>query len=125
MDNKFSEYILDQMGDALIYADITGKIQRWNAAASRLFGFSKEEVIGESMDIIIPEKARKAHWHGFNLAIQSGELKLSGKPTLTRALHKNAEKRIYVEMSFALIKNDGGEVIGSVAIAREVERNNK
>lgn len=125
MDNKFSEYILDQMGDALIYADITGKIQRWNAAASRLFGFSKEEVIGESMDIIIPEKARKAHWHGFNLAIQSGELKLPGKPTLTRALHKNAEKRIYVEMSFALIKNDGGEVIGSVAIAREVERNNK
>lgn len=125
MDNKFSEYILDQMGDALIYADITGKIQRWNAAASRLFGFSKEEVIGESMDIIIPEKARKAHWHGFNLAIQSGGLKLSGKPTLTRALHKNAEKRIYVEMSFALIKNDGGEVIGSVAIAREVERNNK
>lgn len=125
MDNKFSEYILDQMGDALIYADITGKIQRWNAAASRLFGFSKEEVIGESMDIIIPEKARKAHWHGFNLATQSGELKLSGKPTLTRALHKNAEKRIYVEMSFALIKNDGGEVIGSVAIAREVERNNK
>lgn len=125
MDNKFSEYILDQMGDALIYADITGKIQRWNAAASRLFGFSKEEVIGESMDIIIPEKARKAHWHGFNLAIQSGELKLSGKPTLTRALHKNSEKRIYVEMSFALIKNDGGEVIGSVAIAREVERNNK
>lgn len=124
-EDKLAEYIIEQTNEVLIYVDIAGTIQRWNTAASKLFGFAKEEAIGKSIDIIIPEKARKAHWHGFNLAIQNGELKLSGRPTLTRCLHKNTEKRIYVEMSFALVKNEDQEIIGSVAIAREVDRNHK
>lgn len=121
-DHNLAEYIIEQASDAFIYADIHGNIQRWNSVASLLFGFSKTEMLGKSMNLIIPEKARKAHWDGFNRAIQSGKLKLSGKPTLTRVLHKDPDKRLYVEMSFALIKNEIGKVLGSVAIAREVER---
>ena len=43
-------------------------------------------------------------------------MKLQGRPTLTRALHKSGRK-LYVEMTFATVK---GEVIGSVAMARDV-----
>jgi PAS domain S-box-containing protein len=49
-----------------------------------------------------------------------GATKLHGRPTLTRALHKSG-RRLYVEMTFAIVKGDtGSEVIGSVAMARDV-----
>lgn len=120
MSNKLAEYIIEQAGDALIYADIDGNIQYWNSASCELFGFSKAEALGNSLDIIIPERIRDAHWQGFHKSVQSGSLKLSGKPTLTRALHKDASKRLYVEMSFALVKNEDGQILGSLAIARDV-----
>lgn len=119
-NNELGELILEQTSDAVIYADNQGNIQRWNDAASQLFGFSKVEALGQSLDLIIPERARKAHWHGFNLAVENGNLRLSGKPTLTRAIHKNAEKRLYVQMSFSLVKDNDGHVQGSVAIARDM-----
>lgn len=114
-----ADWILDQTSDALIYAGTDGTIQRWNAASAQLFGFSIEEAMGQSLDIIIPEHLREAHWRGFDAALASGQLKLSGKPTLTRALHKSGHK-IYVEMTFALVKNEAGEVQGSVSMARDV-----
>ncbi len=120
-NNELAEFIIEQTSDAVIYADNHGNIQRWNDATSRLFGFSKAEVLGQSLDIIIPERACKAHWQGFNVAIQNGNLKLSGKPTLTRAVHKkNVDTKLYVEMSFSLVKDNDGHVQGSVAIARDM-----
>ncbi|MHA3083664.1 PAS domain-containing protein [Acinetobacter sp. ANC 5383] len=119
-NNELAELIIEQTNDAVIYADNHGNIQRWNDAASRLFGFSKAEILGQSLDAIIPERSRNAHWQGFNMAIQNGNLKLSGKPTLTRAVHKDVDKKLYVEMSFSLVKDNDGHVQGSVAIARDV-----
>ena len=118
IDYELNELIIEQTNDAIIYVDNFGNIQRWNEAASHLFGFSKEEALGENLNIIIPERARKAHWHGFDTAIKNGKLKLSGKPTLTRVLHKDVNKKLYVEMSFSLIKNMNGHILGSVAVAR-------
>jgi len=40
---ELAEFIIEQTSDALIYADNHGNIQRWNDAASQLFGFSKDE----------------------------------------------------------------------------------
>jgi hypothetical protein len=52
--------------------------------------------------------------------LRSGAMKLQGRPTLTRALHKSGRK-VYVEMTFAIVKDNGaGEVLGTVAIARDV-----
>ncbi|MDN5842805.1 MAG: PAS domain S-box protein [Alcaligenaceae bacterium] len=114
-----AEWIVDQVADALICADRTGNIQTWNPAAARLFGFSQAEALGASLDIIIPEHLRAAHWAGFNAAIDSGELTLQGRPTLTRGVHKGGGK-IYVEMTFALVKDQQGVAVGSVAMARDV-----
>ena len=111
--------ILEDAADALIFSDRFGVIARWNHASSVLFGFSAEEAIGGSLDIIIPEHLRAAHWQGFQAAIASGAMKLAGQPTLTRALHKSGRK-LYIEMTFALVKDSGGEVLGAVAMARDV-----
>lgn len=117
-EGQLAEWIIAQTTDALIYSDREGKIVRWNAAAETLFGFTAAEALGSSLDLIIPERLRAAHWTGFDRAMASGATRLSGKPTLTRALRKDGA-RLYVEMTFAVVKDDAGAVIGSVAIARE------
>ena len=112
--------ILDQVADAVIYANRSGEIMRWNRASAALFGYSAEEVLGQSLDLIIPEHLRASHWRGFEAAITKGEMKLQGRPTLTRALHKSGRK-LYVEMTFAIVKGEAeGEVLGTVAMARDV-----
>ena len=117
---ELAERILDQVADAVIFADHSGAITRWNRASTTLFGFSAEEALGQSIELIIPEHLRAPHWRGFDAAIAKGATKLLGRPTLTRALHKSG-RRLYVEMSFALVKADGEDkVLGAVAVARDV-----
>ena len=116
--SQLAERILDNAADAMIYADRAGRIQRWNPAATELFGYSSDEALGQSLDLIIPEHLRAAHWRGFNAAMINGVMKLQGRPTLTRASHKSGRK-LYVEMTFAIVE-DNGEVLGSVAVARDV-----
>ena len=117
---KLAERILDQLADAVISTDRSGAIIRWNHASTALFGYSAEEVLGQSVELIIPEHLRAAHWSGFDTAMEKGATKLEGRPTLTRALHKSG-RRLYVEMSFAVVKGDAeSEVLGAVAMARDV-----
>ncbi|MBR0777314.1 PAS domain S-box protein [Bradyrhizobium diazoefficiens] len=111
--------ILEGVADALIYSDRSGTILRWNGASTALFGFSADEALGQNLDLIIPEHLRAAHWKGFEAAITSGAMKLAGRPTLTRALHKSGRK-LYIEMTFALVRDTSGAVQGSVAMARDV-----
>lgn len=117
-NQAFSSAILDQAADAVIFADVDGVIRVWNVAAARVFGFSAEEAIGRSLDLIIPEHLRQAHWTGFRRAMQSGATRLGGRPAMTRALHESG-RRLYVEMSFAVVRAPSGTVVGSVAVARD------
>ena len=118
--SSLAESILEQIADAVIYTDDTGTIMRWNHAASALFGYSAAEVLGQKLDLIIPEHLRAAHWRGFEAAVTSGALKLSGRPTVTRAVHRTG-RRLYVEMTFALVTaHAGGTARGAVAVARDV-----
>ena len=122
MDDRFelADLILEQVADAVICTDPSGAISRWSRASAALFGYSAEEAIGQSVELIIPERLRAAHWSGFDAAIKNGATKLEGRPTLTRALHKSG-RRLYVEMTFAIVKDNAGtEVLGSVAMARDV-----
>src|SRR5579859_3828927 len=115
-----AELILEQIADAVIYADDTGTITRWNHAAAALFGYSAAEALGQGLDLIIPEHLRAAHWRGFEAAMTNGVMKLQGRPTLTRAMHQTGRK-LYVEMTFALVKERAeGSALGAVAVARDV-----
>jgi PAS domain S-box-containing protein len=115
--SSLGERIVDQIADAVIYADRSGTIRRWNQAAAALFGYSAAEAVGQNLDLIIPEHLRPQHWRGFEGAVNTGVMKLEGRPTLTRAAQKGGGK-LYVEMSFALVKDVDGSPLGSVAVAR-------
>lgn len=110
--------ILAALQEAVIYADLQGTILVWNHGAELVFGFSAAEAVGQSVDLIVPEKMRKAHWDGFNKAIEHGDILSARGARMTRALQKNGEP-LYVEMSFAMVHDKGGALTGSVAVARD------
>jgi PAS domain S-box-containing protein len=109
LEDTFSpaEAILDQIADAVIFADTTGTIRRWNRAAAALFGYSTAQALGKKLDLIMPEHLRAAHWRGFEGAMTNGVMKLQGRPTLTRATHQTGRK-LYVEMTLALVRGEAG-----------------
>lgn len=111
--------LVTQAPDAMIYADREGTIRVWNQRAETLFGHAAADAIGQNLDIIIPERLRAAHWQGFDAAVASGQTRHGGEALTTRSLHKNGDK-LYVSMSFSLIRNAAGEVIGSLAVGRDV-----
>lgn len=110
--------ILKQCADAIIYADREGHIQLWNTAAERLFGYQADDVLGQSLDIMIPERLRVTHWLGYRTAMELGRTKHSGQPMLTKAVHQSGAT-VYVEMSFAVVTDPELGTFGSVAMARE------
>lgn len=114
----FNSSLVEQAPDAMIYADHAGAIRVWNPAAERLFGYSAAEALGRSLDLIIPERFRAAHWNGYAAAMQRGTTRYSGQLLTTRSMHKDG-RAIYVEMAFSMIKNDEGVVLGALAIARD------
>jgi PAS domain S-box-containing protein len=112
------EAIAGQSSDAVIFADRDGAIRIWTRGAETIFGYSAAEVLGKSLDVIIPDRLRSAHWEGFRRAIDTGETKLGGRVIITRSVHKTGRK-LYVELSFGLVRDRGGAVIGAFAIGRD------
>ena len=112
------EYVVAQLPDALIFADPDGVIRLWNARAQALFGYSAAEALGQSLDLIIPERFRAAHWRGYREAIAAGRTRLSGDAMLTRGTHKDGSK-VYVELAFGIVKDSSGAVLGAVATGRK------
>jgi PAS domain S-box-containing protein len=110
--------IVDQGPDAIIFADRQGMIQVWNNAAADLFGYPADEVIGRSLDIVIPEHLRHAHWEGFGRAVASGFTKHGRRALKTRAAHREGQ-RLYVSLAFSIVSDRHGKVIGAMATARE------
>ncbi len=119
MDNEGMRALLDQAPDAVIFAGKDGMVAYWNAAAERVFGFRAAEAMGKSLDLIIPEQYREPHWTGFDRALEAGDTKYRGQALPTRATRADGET-IYVELSFAIVKDGAGAVTGAMAMARDI-----
>jgi PAS domain S-box-containing protein len=113
--------LVEQVADAMIFADRDGLIRVWNAAAEAVFGYSAQEVTGRSLDVVIPERLRSAHWSAYDAAIATGRMKHGRESMTTRSAHKDGSV-LYVDLSFALVKDGSGEVLGSVAMARDITK---
>jgi len=111
--------VVEQSPDAIIYADKDGKVRIWNDTAAALFGYPSEEAIGQSLDLIIPEHLRQAHWLGYDRALASGHTRHGRRAVKTRATHRSGHK-LYVSVAFAVVRDQEGQVIGAMATAREL-----
>ena len=110
--------MFDQVPVSLIVSDREGRIIAWNRASEALFGFAVADVVGKSLDVIIPEHLRDAHWKGYDRSLASGETKYAGQVMTTRAMHKDGRK-LYVDFSFAMLKAERGQVVGAMAAGRD------
>lgn len=110
--------IIEQAQDAVIFIDPEGLIRLWNRGAEVIFGYSAAEVIGHDLDAIIPERFRQAHAEGFGKALRAGTTHYNGRVMTTRARHKFVN-HLYVDLSFGMLKDETGAVLGAFAIARD------
>ena len=81
-------------------------------------GFSAGEALGQSVDLIIPEHLRSAHWHAFEQAMARGATRHGAEVRTTRATHQDG-RRLYVDMTFSVVRDAAGHALGSAAMARD------
>lgn len=113
--------IVDETPDAVIFADREGIIRLWNRGAEEMFGFSRQEALGQSLDIIVPEKLRKTHWDGYFEVIKTGYTRY-GKELLAVPGLKKDGSRVSLEFSIAMLKDEAGQIEGFSAVLRDVTK---
>ena len=111
--------IVQEIPEAVVFADRTGVIRLWNSGAETMFGYSAGEAVGQSLDMVIPERLRPRHWDGYHKVIASGVTRYARELLATPAIRKDG-RRISIEFSITLLKEDTGKVLGAAAIIRDV-----
>ena len=113
--------LVEVLGDALVVADAGGVIRLWNAAAERLFGFTKADALGNSLDLIIPERLRARHWAGYKKAMASGDTHYNRALLRVPAVHKNG-RPLSIAFTVAILFGAEQRVTGIVAVIRDDTR---
>jgi PAS domain S-box-containing protein len=111
--------IVEDMADAVIVSDRAGAIVFWNRAAEAVFGHSAAEAEGQSLDLIIPERFRARHWAGYHAVMSTGVTRYGRDVLAVPAMRKDG-RRISIEFSIVLLRDDDGAPAGAAAIIRDV-----
>ncbi len=120
--DQIARALLQTRSDAIVAADRDGIIRFWNPGAERIFGHDAGDAIGCSLDLIIPERLRGRHWHGYRETMASGRSRYGEGDVLSvPALHKNGTT-ISVEFTIVPLKNQSGAMVGMAAIMRDATK---
>ncbi|NKB86710.1 MAG: PAS domain S-box protein [Acidobacteria bacterium] len=111
--------------DAIVSADARGKILSWNRAAERLFGYVEEEMLGESLTKIIPDRYREQHNAGVERVGSGGRSRIIGSIVEIEGLHKDGHE-VPVELSLTAWKLEGERyftgILRDIAERKEAEQ---
>lgn len=77
-------------GDAILSADSQGNIIYFNRVAEQIFSYSSEEIIGQSLTVLMPERFRDAHRQGLGRFLRTGEARVIGKTVELAGRRKDA-----------------------------------
>jgi PAS domain S-box-containing protein len=111
--------IVENSPMAIMYADREGKIRLWNSGAETVFGYTAKEALGQSLDLIVPERQRQRHWEGWEKVMASGVTKYGRDPLAVPAMRKDGS-RISIEFNVVLVRDDRGELAGVAAMVQDV-----
>lgn len=112
------EQIVQVMGDGVIACDAAGTIRYWNAAATRIFGFTEADALGQSLDLIIPARQQQRHWDGFYKTLATGITRYGASVLRVPALHKEG-RPLSIAFTVALLQKPDGAVTGIAAVVRD------
>ena len=110
--------LIAAVGDAVMVCDAQGAIVLWNPACERLFGHSEAEVLGKTMDMIIPERLRKRHWEGYEKTMATGITKYGHDVLRVPAVNKQGDT-LSIAFTVAMLHADDGKVSAIVSIIRD------
>ena len=114
-----SDLIIRECHDAVIFSDPEGNIRLWNRGAEAMFGYPAEEVLGRSLDLIIPDNLRARHWEGYRRVMATGETKYGRELLSAPGLCRDGSRKS-LEFSMAILRDAEGTVIGIAAVIRDV-----
>jgi PAS domain S-box-containing protein len=106
------------IGDAIVISDAAGDITFWNPAATRMFGYTEDEAMGRTLDLIIPERLRGRHWEGYHKTMASGETRYGNDVLRVPAVDK-AGRSLSIAFTVALLHSPEGALTGIVAVIRD------
>jgi PAS domain S-box-containing protein len=119
IDAWLAHAVVTESAEAIVVTDPDGIIRLWNNGAARVFGYSAAEAVGQSLDLIIPEKLRDRHWKGYRETMATGITRYGDKLLSVPATHQDG-RRLSIEFSVALLRDETGQITGISAIMREV-----
>ena len=94
-----------ELADAIVIADSDGMIVFWNEAAERIFGWPADEAVGQTLDLIIPERQRDRHWNGYRRTMGTGETKYGEQLLEVPALHRDG-RRLSIAFTVTLLRRE-------------------
>ena len=106
--------------DAIITMTLDGIVTGWNPAAVRLFGWSDEDMLGRSIDLIVPDD-RRSELHNILEHIRRGE-SVDHHETVRR---RKDRRFVEVSLSVSPIKSPSGAIVGACKIARDITENKR
>jgi PAS domain S-box-containing protein len=112
------EQLVNAIGDAVVISDKHGAITLWNPAAERMFGFTQEEALGQSLDLIIPERLRGRHWEGYEKTMATGQTRYGNDVLKVPSVHKDG-RALSIAFTVALLYSPERELTGIVAVIRD------
>jgi PAS domain S-box-containing protein len=118
-DSSLLNAILQSSSEAIMASDVEGKIMFWNPGATRIFGFDATEALGQSLDLIIPERLRARHWQGYRHVMATGHSRYSEGDLLSVPALTKDGRRISVEFTIAILRDDQGNMIGMASVMRD------
>ncbi len=111
--------IVDKARDAVIFADAEGVIRVWNSGAETIFGYQASEALGQTLDLIIPERFQERHWDGYRKVMATGVTKYTDDMLAVPAAKRDGT-RISLEFTITLLEGEDGAVQGIAAIVRDI-----
>jgi len=112
--------IVESSDDAIVGTTLTGYVMSWNLGAERIFGYSRAEMVGESILTIIPEDRREEEPR-ILAKIRKGE---SVNHYETVRCHKDG-RLIDISVTVSPIRDALGQVIGASKVARDISERKK
>jgi PAS domain S-box-containing protein len=113
--SALNEQLISNTGDAVIIASNDGTILEWNEAAVRIFGWTREQAVGENIDMMIPDNQKDDHWAGYDRVLESGETKYGDGNLLNVSAQKADGSRVGIAMSITpLQEGDSTTAIGVI-----------
>ena len=110
--------LIAAIGDAVMVCDAQGAITLWNPACERLFGHAEAEVLGKTMDMIIPERLRKRHWDGYEKTMATGITKYGHDVLRVPAVDKQGNS-LSIAFTVAMLYGADGKVSAIASIIRD------